>query len=102
MKLKEVEDFKSGLVNVFCDNIMPLLQEYFYNDYPKIGLVLGRGFVKVLDNDKKEVHFADFEAEGSDDYMDRELYRLAGKEELLKDDNLQRALETLMGTNRDV
>ena len=101
LKLKEVEDFKSGLVNVFCDNIMPLLQEYFYNDYPKIGLVLGRGFVKVLDNDKKEVHFADFEAEGSDDYMDRELYSLAGKEELLKDDNLQRALETLMGTNRD-
>lgn len=97
LKLKEAEDFKTGLVDVFCDNIMPLLQEYFYNDYPKIGLVLGQGFVQVLDNDKKEVRFAEFEAEGSDDFMERELYRLVGKDELCKGDNLQRALETLMG-----
>jgi 5-methylcytosine-specific restriction endonuclease McrBC GTP-binding regulatory subunit McrB len=100
LKLKEVEDFRSGLVDVFCDNIMPLLQEYFYNDYPKIGLILGKGFVRVLDNDKKEVRFAEFEAEGSDDFMERELYRLVGKDELLKDDNLQRALETLMGIKK--
>ena len=97
LKLKEVEDFKTGLVDVFCDNIMPLLQEYFYNDYPKIGLVLGKGFVQVLDNDKKEVKFADFDAEGSDDFMEKELYRLRSKEELLEGDALETALETLMG-----
>ena len=97
LKLKEVEDFKAGLVDVFCDNIMPLLQEYFYNDYPKIGLVLGKGFVQVLDNDKKEVKFADFDAEGSDDFMEKELYRLRSKEELLEGDALEKALETLMG-----
>lgn len=97
LKLKEVEDFKSGLVNVFCDNIMPLLQEFFYNDYPKIGLVLGKDFVKVLNNDSKKVKFADFDAEGADDYMERELYRLVSKEELSQGDNLARALETLMG-----
>lgn len=97
LKLKEVEDFKAGLVDVFCDNIMPLLQEYFYNDYPKIGLVLGKGFVQVLDNDKKEVKFADFDAEGSDDFMEKELYRLRSKEELLEGDALETALETLMG-----
>ena len=96
LKLKDVQDFKAGLVDVFCDNIMPLLQEYFYNDYPKIGLVLGKGFVRVLDNEKKEVQFADFDAEGSDDYMDRELYRLVGKEELSQGDSLVKALETLM------
>ena len=97
LKLKEVEEFKTGLVDVFCDNIMPLLQEYFYNDYPKIGLVLGKGFVQVLDNDKKEVKFADFDAEGSDDFMEKELYRLRSKEELLEGDALETALETLMG-----
>ena len=97
LKLKDSKDFSSALVHVFCDNIMPLLQEYFYNDYPKIGLVLGKGFVKVFDNDSNQVKFADFDAEGADDYMERELYRLVSKKELSKDDNLSRALETLMG-----
>ena len=97
LKLKDFSNFNAGLVNVFCDNIMPLLQEYFYNDYPKIGLVLGKGFVKVLDNDSDKVKFADFDAEGVDDYMERELYRLVSKEELSEGDNLSRALKTLMG-----
>ena len=86
---------------MFCDNIMPLLQEYFYNDYPKIGLVLGKGFVKVLDNDSNKVKFAEFDAEGADDYMERELYRLASKKELSKGDNLSRALKTLIGEQKN-
>lgn len=42
----------------FKNNIVPLLQEYFYGDYEKIGLVLGSGFVKIVD--KNEVVFPDF------------------------------------------
>ncbi|CAM3358975.1 EVE domain-containing protein [Zobellia roscoffensis] len=38
-----------GLLSVFKNNIIPLLQEYFYNDYEKIALVLGSGFVKEKD-----------------------------------------------------
>jgi 5-methylcytosine-specific restriction endonuclease McrBC GTP-binding regulatory subunit McrB len=34
------------LENTFYDNIFPLLQEYFYNDYGKMGLVIGFGFIK--------------------------------------------------------
>ena len=40
---------------VFKDKITPLLQEYFYGDYGKIGLVLGNGFVEFQD---KKVHLA--------------------------------------------
>ena len=34
----------AGLKNVFQNKIIPLLQEYFYGDYGKIGLVLREGF----------------------------------------------------------
>ena len=30
----------------FANQIIPLLQEYFYNDYQKIAMVLGEGFMK--------------------------------------------------------
>ena len=33
---------------IFKNNIIPLLQEYFFGDYGKIGLVLGEGFVKSV------------------------------------------------------
>jgi len=47
-----------GLNSVFANNIIPLLQEYFYHDYEKIALILGEGFVKMKEN--KAVKFAHF------------------------------------------
>lgn len=41
--LMGITDF-GGLKKVFEEKILPLLQEYFYNDYEKLGLVLGEGF----------------------------------------------------------
>ena len=43
---------KIGLLNVFKNNIIPLLQEYFYNDYQKMALILGPGFVFEKDPPK--------------------------------------------------
>src|SRR5690606_16317382 len=43
----------------FHNRILPLLQEYFYGDFSKIGLVLGRGFFD-LDKKVEENIFADF------------------------------------------
>ena len=35
------------LMEVLYNKIIPLLQEYFYGDFGRIGLVLGRGFIRV-------------------------------------------------------
>ncbi|MFQ6602483.1 McrB family protein [Flavobacterium sp. C3NV] len=42
IKLKE--DYSEGLKQVFKNCIIPLLQEYFYGDYEKIGMIIGTGF----------------------------------------------------------
>lgn len=60
---------------VFARNILPLLQEYFYGDLGKIGLVLGKAFVEV--KAKEEVKFADFDHEDRDLLEDKDVYRLA-------------------------
>ena len=54
------------LVMAFNNKIVPLLQEYFYGDYGKIGLVLGKGFVKTVKNN--QINFADFSYENSEDF----------------------------------
>ena len=51
MKVASLEDFKA----TFKKNIIPLLQEYFYNDYEKIGWVLGEGFFVQQKIDKKTI-----------------------------------------------
>lgn len=37
----------AALQDVFANKVLPLLQEYFYGDPGKIGMVLGKSFVKV-------------------------------------------------------
>ncbi len=50
---------ETKLRQVFKNNIIPLLQEYFYGDPVKIGLVLGDGFVKELKNKEEgKIEFA--------------------------------------------
>jgi 5-methylcytosine-specific restriction endonuclease McrBC GTP-binding regulatory subunit McrB len=39
------------IAEAFNNQIIPLLQEYFYNDYEKIAMVLGEGFVKKTSTD---------------------------------------------------
>ena len=44
-----IEDL-DGLRRTFKDKIIPLLEEYFYGDFGKIGLVLGGAFIKLAEN----------------------------------------------------
>lgn len=59
-------DTLEKLANAFNNKIIPLLQEYFYGDYGKIGLVLGAGFVTKKTN--SDIHFAKFEYENAEDF----------------------------------
>jgi 5-methylcytosine-specific restriction protein B len=61
----------SDLINVFKDNIIPLLQEYFFGDYYKIQLVLGKGFIQSSSSAIK------FAIEEEDEYEDKILYSIA-------------------------
>ena len=47
-----------GLKRTFKDKIIPLLEEYFYGDFGKIGLVLGEKFIKQTKYEEKV--FAEF------------------------------------------
>jgi 5-methylcytosine-specific restriction protein B len=73
------------LMNVFCledlqaafnNRILPLLKEFFYNDYAKIGLVLGENFVKA--NPIGQNMFAEFKQgnELASEYADKTNYTI--------------------------
>lgn len=53
INVNSLEDLKL----TFQNNIIPLLQEYFYNDYEKIALVLGEGFVEIKNAANSKVNF---------------------------------------------
>jgi Cdc6-like AAA superfamily ATPase len=66
LKIKESYNLYSDLCRVFKNEIIPLLQEYFFGDYEKIGLILGQGFIKKEEPSKQ--FFADFKGSTPSDY----------------------------------
>ena len=66
-----VEDLYSS----FYQKLIPQLQEYFYGDFGKIGLVLGGEFVKSGEADKK-ISFANFPYEDLQMLQDKRIYRI--------------------------
>lgn len=70
-----VEGLK-GLKSVFQNKIVPLLQEYFFGDFGKIGLVIGSKFFDIKDNQVEEDFFAPFEDYDSSPLVERKVYHL--------------------------
>jgi hypothetical protein len=64
------------LKQAFQSSIIPLLQEYFFGDYGKIGLVLGQGFFAVQESSDDENFFAEFNDYELDGILDKKVYHL--------------------------
>ena len=65
------------LQRTFKDKIIPLLEEYFYGDFGKIGLVLGGAFIKLAEN---QVAFPEnFEYE-KNFLEDKKIYRITSSD----------------------
>ena len=69
MNVYSLEDLQGA----FKHKILPILQEFFYNDYVKIGLVLGKYFVEARPAGSP---FANFDEELASEYVDKTIYNL--------------------------
>ncbi len=69
LAVNSLEDLKAA----FQNKIIPLLQEYFFGDYSKIGLVLGKGFI---DMNKSDNIFADFDKDLAAELSERPIYTI--------------------------
>lgn len=68
-------DNLGDLERIFHHNIIPLLQEYFYGDFAKIGLVLGEAFFEKTGIPKRTI-FAKFTHDAADELNEKPVYRL--------------------------
>ena len=76
MKIKSLAELKT----VFSNKILPLLEEYFYGDLGKVGLILGKDFIDV-EKSSADI-FADFDYEYMHEIKDGKVYRLKSIEQM--------------------
>jgi len=72
MGIAQANDPLGELCNIFATKILPLLEEYFYGDPAKIGMVLGERFVKRTD-ETIEWAAGDW---GVDEFEERRVYAI--------------------------
>jgi len=85
----------TALRQIFKDEIIPLLQEYFFNDYAKIGLILGKEFIRPKYSGQiKSAFFAEFSGVSIEDYV-RPVYEI-NKEVLSNNDYFKKALNLML------
>ena len=75
-----------NLKEVFRNHILPLLEEYFFSDYGKIGLVLGSAFLLEKHLGRNTDVFADFSHPFAGEFSERRAYELRPLEELTETD----------------
>jgi len=82
----QAENPLAALKQTFSKNILPLLQEYFYGDYGKIGSVLGEGFVTAKkDKTLKFAAFKEMDQNTREDYEGKPVYELTSPDDWTKE-----------------
>ena len=90
MSVTNLEELKL----VFHNRIIPLLQEYFFGDFGKIGLVLGKGFIESVKTEQENL-FADFDDYDASEFAERTIYKIKNIAKL-SDDELHKAISLLL------
>ena len=67
-------DSIKALEQAFKDKVIPLLEEYFFGDFGKIGLVLGNSFVKKEVKEFDFAKFEDYDSQTEQDLKQRAVY----------------------------
>jgi len=91
MSVTNVKELKLA----FQNKIIPLLQEYFFGDYGKIGLVLGNGFFKQNEENEENI-FATFNDVDASEFSDRIIYEIEDIR-FMKEDVFIKAINLLLG-----
>ncbi|MBF0518708.1 MAG: AAA family ATPase [Nitrospirae bacterium] len=95
LSVSTLEDLKA----TFQNKIIPLLQEYFFGDYGKIGLILGKGFFTEPGNMiSTDNFFADFEYDDASDFAERIIYKIKSIDDM-KDADFKEAINHLLRIN---
>ncbi len=71
MRVGNLDDLKI----VFHNKIIPLLQEYFFGDYGKAGLVLGEDLFEPMEDQSDDL-FADFNGYDASEFAERPVYKV--------------------------
>ena len=70
---------KPELDILFKNKIIPLLQEYFYGDFGKIGLVLGESFIELETQKTDFASFKHYDDSIKRDYQDKKSFKFTDK-----------------------
>lgn len=68
---------KDQLIEAFKDKVIPLLEEYFFGDFGKIGLVLGDSFLEKVESDNFDfASFKGYDNQVTQDLTERPVYKI--------------------------
>lgn len=90
MSISKLNELKEA----FQNRIIPLLQEYFFGDYGKIGLVIGKGFFESVET-IQDNFFAEFNDYDSSEYAEKPIYIIRDISKMTEDDFKNALLDLL-------